>query len=43
MIGNECHGIICSACNGSGYDYFDDRQCEQCQGAGGIDACSEGD
>jgi rRNA maturation endonuclease Nob1 len=36
---DNCYHALCHACNGSGYDYFDDQQCEMCGGGGDIQIC----
>lgn len=36
-----CHRAFCDACNGSGYDWFDDTDCEFCLGPGEIELCAE--
>ena len=38
---HRCFRVFCHACNGSGYDSFDDRQCEFCRGAGDFEHCTE--
>jgi DnaJ-class molecular chaperone len=37
----RCIRAFCHDCNGSGYDCFDDRQCENCRGAGEFEICAE--
>lgn len=36
-----CHRDFCAACNGSGYDWVDNSDCEFCQGSGEIESCGE--
>lgn len=40
---NGCYKALCHACNGSGYDCFDDRRCDVCSGAGDVEVCREDD
>lgn len=40
---DRCFHAPCGACNGKGYDCFDDRQCEHCKGAGQIVFCAASD
>ncbi len=35
----RCIRAFCNACNGSGFDHFEDRQCETCWGAGEFEIC----
>ncbi len=35
----RCIRAFCHACAGSGYDCFEDRQCETCWGAGDVEIC----
>lgn len=37
---HRCFRAFCHACNGYGYDCFDDRQCETCWGAGEFEICT---
>ncbi|MGO9415828.1 MAG: hypothetical protein ACLP51_11910, partial [Syntrophobacteraceae bacterium] len=36
----RCIRAFCHACNGSGYDCFEDRQCDTCWGAGEFETCT---
>jgi DnaJ-class molecular chaperone len=36
----RCIRAFCHACDGSGYDCFEDRQCETCRGAGEFEICA---
>jgi DnaJ-class molecular chaperone len=41
MIPTGCERAFCHACNGSGYDCFDDRICDSCLGAGEVEICPD--
>ena len=39
----DCHEIECSSCDGSGYDFSDGGQCEDCGGEGDVCVDDDGD